>query len=403
MGAAGLLTLITGKFASFSPIQLASVLGAGAWIGALWMYYLPTRSKGDEEKMGRGNIYIEETPVRVDFRPLWHAEHKGIEYSLLAMPVGGFVSIEGMNPREDGSEVNIPGGFMSKPAWQRFITLAAGPAFSLILGVVLCFTGIFMAGEPKTTPVIRLMAADSPAAKAGLQVDDRIVEVDGNPVHSFFDLTKSVRASVTPDFRPIPVHLLVQRNGKTLGFTVVPEVTKEAVPLIDENGDPTQDKRRQARIGVAPKIEFVPIAADKAMVRAVQMPWITLVQTARAFSSVKEASENVGGTITIIRASGEVSKEGIGPTLGMAGLLSITLGIMNLLPIAPLDGGQMLIAFIEMLRGGKRLSYRIQAAAINVGMAILAVLVFSALALDLGRAVGGNKEPSPTTAPVKKP
>ncbi|MFX8266587.1 PDZ domain-containing protein, partial [Acinetobacter baumannii] len=76
--------------------------------------------------------------------------------------------------------------------------------------------------------VIRMMAPDSPAAKAGLKVDDRIIEVDGKPVQSFFDLTKSVRASVTADFRAIPVHLVVRRGDRTLGFTVVPEVTKEA-------------------------------------------------------------------------------------------------------------------------------------------------------------------------------
>lgn len=395
VGGAVILTMITGKLSSFSPLQLVAVMSAGAWIGAIWTYYLPTRQKGDEEKMGVGNIDLDGTPLRVDFKPVWHWEHKGIEYSLLAMPLGGFVSIAGMQPKEDGSEANIPGGFMSKPAWQRFITLAAGPVFSVLLGVLLVFSGIFITGEPKATPTIDRMAVDSPAAKAGLKVDDKIVEVDGKPVRTFFDLTKSVRDSYTPDFKGVPVHLTVLRAGQSMAFTVIPEVTKEAEPLIDESGDVSPVKRRQARIGVGPKVEYVPIAADKALGRAIQTPYMTVVQTARAFSSFKEASENVGGTITIIRASGEVSKAGFGPTLVMAGLLSITLGIMNLLPIAPLDGGQMLIAFIEMLRGGKRLSYKIQAAAINIGMAILAVLVFSVLALDLGRAVG-DKNPSPT-------
>lgn len=402
MVAALVLTVVSGRAASFSLMQLAAVLSAGAWIGALWVYYLPTRQKGEEEKMGLGNIDVDGTAVRVDFKPVWYVEHKGIEYSLLALPLGGFVSIAGMQPREDGSESSIPGGFMSKPAWQRFITLAAGPIFSVILGVLLVFSGIFITGEPKATPTIDRMAENSPAAQAGLRVNDRIVEVDGKPVRTFYDLTKAVRDSYTPDFKGIPVHLTVMRDGKLSSITVVPEVTKTPEPLIDERGDLSGEKRRQARIGVGPKVEYAPIAADRAFARALETPYLTVAQTVKAFSSFKEASENVGGTITIVKASGEVSKAGFGPTLVMGGLLSITLGIMNLLPIAPLDGGQMLIAFIEMLRGGKRLSYKIQAAAINIGMAILAVLVFSVLALDLGRVVGGSNDGSKPPASKAK-
>ncbi|MEJ5170169.1 MAG: site-2 protease family protein, partial [Fimbriimonadales bacterium] len=100
------------------------------------------------------------------------------------------------------------------------------------------------------------------------------------------------------------------------------------------------------------------------------------------------ASEEVGGPGTIAMFAFEATKEGIVGILALAAGLSISLGIMNLLPIPPLDGGQMLVAFVEMLRRGQRLSIQVQNLVANVGFVLVLLLVFSVLAVDVGRIVG---------------
>src|SRR5207237_324639 len=101
-------------------------------------------------------------------------KRKGTEFTFRPVPLGGFVRIKGMQPEEDGSEIHVPNGFYSKPAWQRFAVLFAGPAFSILFGVVLLF-GLFTIVGPRKvvdTPVIDNISADGPAAKAGMQPGD---------------------------------------------------------------------------------------------------------------------------------------------------------------------------------------------------------------------------------------
>jgi regulator of sigma E protease len=105
------------------------------------------------------------------------------------------------------------------------------------------------------------------------------------------------------------------------------------------------------------------------------------------------ASDEVGGPGTIALFAFEATKQGLVGILALAAGLSISLGIMNLLPIPPLDGGQMLVAFVEMLRRGRRLSIQVQNLVANVGFVLVLLLVFSVLAVDVGRIVGRKQNP----------
>ncbi|MES1227887.1 MAG: M50 family metallopeptidase, partial [Armatimonadota bacterium] len=252
------------------------------------------------------------------------------------------------------------------------------------------------------TTIIDKFAETSAARDAGLRVGDQIVAVNGQPVTKPFELTNAIRRAYDPiTFVAKQALLDVIREGKKFTVTVTPIVTEQPEKYLDAN-DQLAGTARLARLGFEFRREWVPISATKAMQIALAIPGQTLEGMGRSATSVKEASENVGGAISIAQVAGAASKDGIGSTLELGGALSVSLGIMNLLPIGPLDGGQMLIAFLELIRGGRKLSFQIQSMAMNIGMVLVAVLVFSVLALDLGRVVGAKKGSDAPSKPAVK-
>lgn len=316
--------------------------------------------------------------------------HKGLalaettDFTFRAWPVGGFVRIKGMMPEEDGSETKIPGGFYSKPPWQRFIVLLAGPAFSVLAGMALLM-GIFMSfgiNRVESDPVIGKVPPGQPAARAGLKEGDRILAVNGKPVPRFYDAVVQIREKADQE-----VTLDYERNGEKKTVKVIPQRDPEPTPVVDEEFNPTLEKRIQGKIGVAPKFSHQKIGMGEAWKEAWQFPvktvqglWITFTQPAKA-------KDNLGGPGTIAVATAQAVDEGVIGVIGFAALLSISVGIFNLLPIFPLDGGQMVVAVAEMLRGGKRLSFRVQSLVGNVGFALVMVLFVSVILLDVNRFV----------------
>ncbi len=169
------------------------------------------------------------------------------DFTIRAWPLGGFVRIKGMLPEDDGSEVKIPGGFYSKPPWQRFLVLLAGPLFSVAAGVLMLIPIFMLAGimRPSNEPVIGQVTKDSPAETAGLRQGDRIVSIAGKPVRTFFDFHSVVR-----DSGGKKLSLELERDGAPLRVEVVPLQRKEATGVYGPNLEPTPDERRQAFVGV---------------------------------------------------------------------------------------------------------------------------------------------------------
>src|SRR5579862_2526543 len=118
------------------------------------------------------------------------------EFTVRMLPVGGFVRIKGMVPQDDGSEVNIPGGFYSKPPWQRLVVLIAGPAASVVSGLLVLICALMIQGveKPINRPVISEISPDTVASTAGLKDNDRIVAIDDKPITTFYDLVKAINS-----------------------------------------------------------------------------------------------------------------------------------------------------------------------------------------------------------------
>ncbi len=316
-------------------------------------------------------------------------------FTVRPWPVGGFVRIKGMMPQEDGGEVRIPGGFFSKAPWKRLVVLAAGPAFSVLAGIVLLIPYLMFYGEPKPTTMIGEAPKNGAAFKAGLRAGDRVVSIDGDPVSSWYGMIMRVR-----DHGDRPIAVVVDRKGKSFATTFRGDLDKTPKPVVDSDGFPTGKLRRQVRLGVTIQMDDVPVPFTQAASTAIKIPVFAAVDFVDRIVHPSTLVESVGGPGSMIKATSDSIREGFWPVIRLAALLSISVGIFNLMPIPPLDGGQMWIAFVEMLRRGRRLSMQTQVRVLNVGLAMVGVLIAGVLAIDFTRLTGIT--PSPKVANEKR-
>ena len=314
-------------------------------------------------------------------------------FTLRPWPIGGFVRIKGMMPQEDGGEVHIPGGFFSKAPWKRWVVLAAGPAFSVLAGVALLVPYLMFYGapDPSAKPVFGALVTDGAAYKAGLDVGDRVVSIDDKPIRTWFDMVVQVRDS---GGRPLTV--VVERDGRRLAKTVRGTVEKSASPVVDAQLRSTGARRVQTKLGALPSSDPKPLPFGEATVTAVKYPVYAALDLADRLLHPATLAENVGGPGTMIKATSDSVREGFWPVVRLAALLSISVGIFNLLPIPPLDGGQMWIAVVEMLRRGRRLSMKTQIRVLNAGFALVAAMILGILFIDAGRLTGLASPPKIT-------
>ncbi len=408
----GVMLLFVGtRFQASMTVNLGMLL-AGSLIGLMVLYYRPVlgRSEGSDE-MGFGEITVwdAEGKVRkqqVRYRPVWARTSKsGTEFSLLALPLGGFASIKGMHPKEDGSEVSVQDGFFSKSPVARLLVLFAGPLFSIVFGILLMFGTLTLIGEPELgKETVVQVVKDDPAAVAGMKSGDRIVSIGGQTIEDFQDIVNGLRDQVQKTtvegkttYEPVPVEVAYERDGETFTTTVTPKVSDGPEPVTDQDGNPTGESRVQARIGIASEAEVVgytPLPAGVAFAKAVAYPWTLVKRLGEIVVKPAKAKETLGGPVSLAQSSSFAANNGIYWMLTFAALLSISLGVLNLLPFPPLDGGQMVIAFIELLRGNRRLGIAVQERLQLAGMILVALLMVATISIDLGRQTEAKAAPA---------
>lgn len=310
-------------------------------------------------------------------------------FTVRPWPLGGFVRIKGMMPEENGGETKIAGGFYSKPPWQRFIVLLAGPAFSVLAGIIILVPLYMTAGieRPVKEPIIGAVAAKGPADLSGIKAGDRIVSIDGKPISTFYQMLAVVRESPEK-----PLKFIVQRDHSLKNITVIPVRDQVPTPVIDENLNMTPDVRIQCKIMAAWQTKNVQLGVTEALREACIQPVNAVVGLVGMITKPKRAEQQLSGPVTIARSTSNSIQQGYTNVISLAAMLSISVGIMNLLPTPPLDGGQMLIAFVEMLRRGKRLSFSVQNVAALVGAAMVFSLMIGALLLDGKRLIDGPRQ-----------
>lgn len=381
-------------------------------------------------------------------RRLFGFRHGDTDYRVSLVPLGGYVRMAGDSPEE-----NLEGAddeFLSKPKWQRFLILFAGPFMNIVIAIVF-LAALAMVGTEQlvTKPIVGEVLPNKPAAKAGLQTGDRIVSIKGEMVNDFDDVRLVVSMNAGT-----PLPLVYVRNGETRTTTLTPErenseygpvgragITYMIEPVVGRveagsaaaaaglragdrivaaAGKPVRDMTEFAaaareaqgkpitlkvqrdastidlRIappkdandltrGVVPQTKVLKLSLLPALRYSVQENWKMLKYAMSALGrmfrtegSVKELS----GPINIARISGEMLRRGWVQVIGLMAMISLQLGVMNLLPIPVLDGGHILILMIEGI-ARRDLSIRVKERIQQFGFAALATLMIVVLYNDV--------------------
>lgn len=311
-------------------------------------------------------------------------------YTIRPWPIGGFVRIRGMLPEEDGSEIKVATGFYSKSPLQRIVVLFAGPLFSVLAGIVILFSLYATEGVKKLTPTIAGVLRNGPADKAGLKPGDKIVQINGQAIVTFYD-----SATMIWNSGGLPLALTFERDHKLSTVSITGTLDPQPTEVVGPDGQPTGERKRQYKIGYAPDRELVRIGTAEAAQMAFQTPVTVIRELGMLFQHKVKVEDELGGPIFMVMSTKEAAEQGIYMIVLLAGALSISVGIFNLLPIHPLDGGQIVVAIAEFLRGGKRLSFRVQNAVAGLGLLVLTLMVAGALLLDVGRIAKANHAQPP--------
>jgi regulator of sigma E protease len=371
------------------------------------------------------------------------------DYRISLIPLGGYVRMAGDNPEENTA--GSPDEFLSKPKWQRFLILVAGPAMNVLIAIAFV-AGLAMVGSEQivTKPVISQIVPNKPAAKAGLQTGDRIVRINDEVIDDFDEIRQLVAMNAGT-----PLRVVYERNGVEHTTTLTPEreegdfgpigragIQYGLEPLVGRvepnspagaagiragdrivsvNGRPVRaledyaqasdkaktkpvevgiargaeqitlrvapstDPKLEVWRGVIPQTKMFKLSFFPALRFSVQENWRMLKFTFaavgrlfRAEGSMKELS----GPINIARISGEMLRRGFMDFIGLMAMISLQLGIMNLLPIPVLDGGHIMILLIEGI-ARRELSLRVKERIQQAGFAVLATLMLVVLYNDV--------------------
>lgn len=310
----------------------------------------------------------------------WNDRH-GTRWRISAIPLGGYVRFVGdMNAASVPDAETVanadpelaPRLFANKNVWQRIAVVVAGPAANLILTFVILYGLLVGYGRYTVPPVIGEVTVASVAEAAGLEAGDRVVSVDGYAVRSFDDFQRFI--ATAPERH---VTIVVDRGGSQKTLDLVPE----AVETQDRFGN----NQRIGRIGVSRTIDQADVTLYRpGPVEAVGMTFEEIrfiVQRTGAFLGDffvgRGDVEQLGGPVKVAKVSGQVATLGVVALINLTALLSLNIGIFNLLPVPMLDGGHLLYYLVEAVRG-RPLSMRVQEIGFRFGFAlVLALMVFT--------------------------
>jgi len=290
-------------------------------------------------------------------------------FNFRAWPIGGFVKIIGMEPDEEGNENRVVGGFYGKEPWKRIVVLLAGPVFSLVFGWII-LVGVFASsGIYVPNNVVYRVEEGQPAQLSGLTKGDRVVSIDGKPIKEMNDAIGIIRAS---DGKPMVFK--IQRKGQDLDLTIKPTLSAEERPVIDEDGVPIGGFKKFPQVGVAFDQDHVYPGISGAMGEATMFPVKQVQAMVKRVTQPQVLINNSAGVVGMAVVTKEAVSAGLSTVFQITGMISLSLGIFNLLPIGPLDGGQILLSLIEWVRKGKRVSIQAQMRFFLTGIALMVCL-----------------------------
>ncbi|BDA84708.1 putative zinc metalloprotease R01501 [Aureimonas sp. SA4125] len=310
----------------------------------------------------------------------------GTRWKFCAIPLGGYVKFLGDEnvastpdraavEKMDDAERSM--AFPAKSVGRRAATVAAGPIANFILAIAI-FAGVaYFNGRVVGDPVVAEVRAESPAAEAGVLAGDRIVALDGNPVAYFSDILEyvSTRADV-------PIAVEVERAGGRVTLQVTPRTVTQTDGFGNEIKGPLMGLVA-TRESAAFRTEK--LSALQSIRYGAEQTWFFTHHTASFIGGIftgNQGAEQIGGPIRIAGISSQVATLGFSAILILAAQLSISIGLLNLVPIPMLDGGHLLFYAFEALRG-RPLSEKVQEVGFRIGIVLVLSLMLFAVWNDI--------------------
>ena len=324
---------------------------------------------------------------------LWaRVDSRGTRWRVGALPLGGYVKFHG-----DANVASVADGAEADPSVDRRLTLAgqplrnraaivaAGPIANFLLAFVI-FTGMFMAfGRVEHVARIGRVEASSPAAAAGFQAGDVVKSINGQSIDSFEALQESTLMSTG-----LPMSFVVDRQGRDVDLTATPRIT-----VVDQG---VFGKRRMGHLGLASSADRGDARVDRCgpmtcAAWGAAQEWFIVKATGTYIVGIfagRESTDQMSGLIGAAQMAGEMAKISFWELFSLAAWFSVSVGLMNLLPVPLLDGGHLAFYAFEGLRG-RPLSERAQEIGLRIGIALVALLVVFTTSHDILRLVtNGN-------------
>jgi regulator of sigma E protease len=309
------------------------------------------------------------------------------EYGIGAIPAGGFVKITGMNPDEELPPDIAARGYYHQPVWKRIVVIGAGPAVNIAIALAILFFVFLHYGIEESTQTVGVITANSPAA-AALQKGDEIVSVDGRSYPNLSTVPRLERFAddigshkcagkqVDGCQAETPVTLRVRRDGEVR--------TIEVAPRYDA-------AEEHARIGFRYGAENIDLGAGAAAQHAVDSTWFVASRTVSIFSRLFEEKQRkqISGVVGVSDVANETIDTSTKKTLLLVAVVSLSLGLINLFPFLPLDGGHIFWSLVEKVRG-RPVPFAVMERAGVIGFVLVIALFFVGLSNDIGRISGGG-------------
>jgi regulator of sigma E protease len=304
-------------------------------------------------------------------------DRHGTRWKLSLIPLGGYVKFFG-----DDNEASVPDpavlaamseedrkrSFFGQSVGRRAAVVVAGPLTNFILAIVI-FAGVFMMfGKPTAVPRVASVEPNSAAAAAGFQPGDLVTAIDGRKIDNFVDMQRIVGFSGGH-----PLTIVVDRGGVPVTLTATPEIKNNRGVL----GVTRSNQPGDVKVESVTPLDAVKLGVEKT--------WFIVDTTLTYIGDVfvgRQSADQIGGPIGIARISGQVAELGWGALFDFVGVISVSIGLLNLFPVPLLDGGHLLFYFIEAVRG-RPLSERAQEVGFRIGLAIVVMLMIFATVNDI--------------------
>jgi regulator of sigma E protease len=283
--------------------------------------------------------------------PLASFKRWGTIFQIAPIPLGGFVQITGLNPNEEFDKSD-PMVYPNRPRWMRLLTVLAGPVANYLTAMVLVFVVLLGYGISPKTQQIEQPAPNRPAALAGLKAGDVLVSANGQAVDAEHPISEVINAG-----KGAPVAIRVLRDGQPMDFNVTPDQNKGVY---------------QVGIQIGPYGERTPASLGVAAKEAVVYPYIASVEILDGLYNMirGKVRADLQGPVGITKQIAQAASRGMVNFLSMIAMLSVYLGLFNLLPLPALDGGRAVFLGVESVTR-RRVDPRIEAAVHTAGFVLL--------------------------------